>query len=197
VLPGFLIFSNGWAAYKIHTIHDGEDIGDTTVLRTSEGALYLSHTHFCTGITEMMRPRPHSEDSPASPSDAKDFFEGYGKWQGWNLFSGDNRLWCVINSQNSENMHGGKKPLRVWISSGDGTNRTTLFDRRYVVAGFYVSCATHWLSNECLALDIYDYGPHNSPRMYPDSLRSNHIASLSFRPDQETGKFTEKTGSLP
>jgi len=186
------MFSNGWAAYKIHTSHQGEEIGDTTVLRTSEGALYVSHAHFCTGITEWMQPRPNPDDPHPPPSGAKEFFQHYGQWQGWDLFAPDNRLWCVINSPGQENNRGRKKPLWVWISSGKGTNRTTLLDRRYVVTGSYISWATHWLSNDCIAVDVFDYGAHRSPAAYPDSLRSNHIMTLSFRRNAQTAEFTEK-----
>jgi hypothetical protein len=191
-LPGYLLFSNGWATYKINTFHDGNKVGDAAVLRTSDGVFYLTHTHFCTGILELMQPFPGAEESNPRPADATDFFQNYGRLQGWNLFSTDNRLWCVINCSGEGDMRARKKSFWVWISSGEGSNRTTLLDRRYTVNGAYVSWTSHWLSNDCLAIHLYDYGPYNSPRLYPDSLQSNHIMSLNFGRDKPTGQFVEQ-----
>lgn len=73
--PGYLRFSNGWAAYKTNTIHDRPKVGDTTVLQNSDGALFLSRTHFCTGIPELMWPDPYSGDLGPRPADATDFLE--------------------------------------------------------------------------------------------------------------------------
>ena len=192
ILPNYLIFSNGWATYKIHTIHKGEDVGDTTVLRTSEGAFYLCHTHFCTGITKLMHPSPFDEQPCAQPLDAKDFFENVGRLQGWNLINIDNQLWFVINVPREPDKELGKKPFWVWIASVEGTNQITLFENRYTVSGNYVSWNTHWLTNDFLVVDVYDYGTGRSAGMYPESLRSNHIKSLTFFRDKQTGKFTEK-----
>lgn len=49
---GYLLFSNGWASFACHTIHDSEEIGDVALLRTSDGAIYISHYHFCVGEGE-------------------------------------------------------------------------------------------------------------------------------------------------
>ena len=186
-LPGYLIFSNGWAAYKINTIHNSSKVGDVAVLKTSDGAYYYCHSHFCTGISEWMDTGPYSI-GPA-PADAKDFLTHCGKFQGWNLLSADNRLWCVINMRSSGNRD---KSLRVWISSGDNTNRTTLFDRRYNVAGEggLVSYHTRWLTNNNLAVDIFDCGDFYES-MNSHQQQSNHLKSLTFHKDSRTGRFTD------
>ncbi len=83
-------------------------------------------------------------------------------------------------------------PISVWISTSEGTNRLTLFDRRYEVSGSHVSWATHWLPNDCVAVDVYDYSGDSLGGEYPLSTRSNHLMSLSFRRDTQTGRFTDK-----
>lgn len=192
ILPQALVFSNGWAAYKTHTIHEGNDVGDVAVLRTSDGLFYVSHTHFCAGITGLMEPSPYDEEPCAQPADAGNFLAGVGRFQGWNLASQDNRLWCVINLAREPRYSPGKKPFWVWITKGKGTNQVTLVDRRYVVTGNYVSWSTHWLTNDGLVIDVYDYGKDRTPRIYPESVKSNHITSLTFQWDKQTDKFVEK-----
>ncbi len=187
--PNYLIFSNGWAAYKIHTIHDSDDVGDITVLRSSGGAFYCSREHYCVGITEWMEPSPHADEQIAAPSDLADFLQHYGRAQRWNAFALNHRLWCILSCPH---LRGAKKPVSVWISTGDGTNRLTLFERRYQVSGSHVSWATHWFSNDCVAVDIYDYSDRSLGGAYPLTSRSNHLMSLSFRRDPQTGQFTDK-----
>lgn len=191
--PNYLVFSNGWAAYKIHTIHDNPKVGDIAVLRTSGGAFYYSSEHYCVGICEWMEPQPRVEEGCPAPSDSNDFLEHYGKWQHWKPFAPDNRLWCVINFADWSQRRS-KKPLRVWISRGEGTNRVTLLERSYKVSGSCVSWSTHWRSNECLTVDFYDYGPDHWPGQESDSssLRSNYLTSLTFRQDNRTGQFREE-----
>jgi hypothetical protein len=195
VFPNFLIFSNSWAGYRIHTIHDGDEIGDITLLRTSGGALYMSETHFCTGITEMMRPRPDLEGSMPAPSDEKDFLESYGRLQGWHLVTSNKLPWCVVTVEDALNVRIREKPVRVWISGGDEFNRTTLFDHACTIHGSYVSYAMRWPTEGSLTLDFFDY--YNSPRNYPDALRSNYLCSITLKQDPKTGMFRRQSGNLP
>lgn len=195
---GYLLFSNGWAAYKIHTGHQRGGIDDTAVLRDSEGDLYVGRRHLCAGITEWMSPNPlsdffFSEVQPARPVDMEDFLATYGKLQGWTMFGGEGRPWCVISCPEGimRFREGKDKPLWLWVSEGSGTNRTTLFERRYSIAGHYVCGTTHWLSNDCLKIDVYDYGPDRARKYDPDARLSNHITSVILTRDKMTGKFSE------
>jgi len=191
--PGYLLFSNGWAAYTLHTIHNGEAVGDTSVLRTSDGDFYLSETHFCVGIGELLSSESDRDPNSPRPADAQDFFEHYGNFQGWAMLaSKDQQPRCVVSCPDRENTRSEKKPLWVWIAGGKGTNQTTLFEKRYSIAGSYVSWSITWFSNECCVVDVYDYGRNNSPRVDREACRSNHITSLSFRRNLQTGKFTER-----
>ena len=72
---GFLIFSNGWAAFVCHTIHDSENIGDVALLRTPDGVFYVSHYHFCCGEWTF--------DAGDRPGDFAQFLELYGTKQNW------------------------------------------------------------------------------------------------------------------
>ena len=155
----------------------------------------MSQTHFCTGITEMMRPRPDLESSLSAPSDEKDFLEGYGRLQGWHLVTSNGLPWCVVTVEDAMNVRIREKPVRVWISSGDGFNRTTLLDHTCTVSGSYVSYATRWPTKASLTIDFFDY--YNSPRNYPDDLRSNYLCSITLKQDPQTGMFTPQSGNLP
>jgi hypothetical protein len=187
--PNYLIFSNGWAAYRINSIHDGPDVGDIAVLRTSEGAFYYSNQHYCAGITESMDPMPGAKEEIAAPSDLKDFLEHDARPQRWNAFAPGNGLWCILSCPR---LRGSKKPISVWISTGEGTNRSTLWDRRYEVSASRVSWATHWSSNDSVAVDIYDYSDTSLGGAYALSTKSNCVMSLSFGRDNQTGQFTDK-----
>jgi hypothetical protein len=72
---GFLVFSNGWAAFACHTIHDpdSENIGDIALLRTSDGIIYVSYYHFCCGEWTF--------DTEDRPRDFSQFLEVYGAKQ--------------------------------------------------------------------------------------------------------------------
>jgi hypothetical protein len=188
--PNYLIFSNSWAAYRINTIHDRPDVGDIAVLRTSDGAFYYSVQHYCVGITEWMEPFPGAEGQIAAPSDLRDFLEHYARSQRWNAFAPNNRLWCILSCPR---LRGARKPISVWISAGEGTNRSTLLDHRYEVSASHVSWAIHWPSNDCVAVDIYDCSDASLGGGYPSSTKSNCVMSLSFRRDNQTGQFTDKS----
>jgi hypothetical protein len=196
---GYLLFSNGWAAYKIHTSHQRGRIDDTAVLRDSEGNLYVGRRHLCGGITEWMAPNPllgffGLEIQPDRPVDMENFLATYGRLQGWTLFGGEGRPWCVISCPEGAMRfrEGKEKSLWLWVSEGSGTNRTTLFDRRYSIAGHYVCGTPHWLSNDCLTVDVYDYGPDRARKYNPDDRLSNHITSMILTRDKPTGKFMER-----
>jgi hypothetical protein len=72
---GYILFSNGWAAFACHTFHDSEKIGDVALLRTPDGVLYVSHFHFCIGEMEFFQQ--------AQPRDFQRFLQIYGTKQGW------------------------------------------------------------------------------------------------------------------
>ena len=72
---GYILFSNGWAAFACHTFHDSEKIGDVALLRTPDGVLYVSHFHFCIGETEYY--------GWPQPRDFSSFLEIFGAKQGW------------------------------------------------------------------------------------------------------------------
>jgi len=183
--PRCLVFSNGWAAYCLHTIHDDPAVGDTSVLRTSDGDYYLSGCHFCLGLPIMYQV--------PQPANVQEFLAQYGQAQGWTLFATQAEgTWCVVSCPEGGSKRTRNKRLWVWISSGNGTNRTTLFEQRHTIAGSYISWSARWPSNECCVVDIYDYGRDRSAREYPESLRSNHLASFTYRLDQPTRKFVEQ-----
>jgi hypothetical protein len=77
---GYLIFTNGWAAFNSHTFHDSSFLGDVAVLAASDGSIYISHYHFCITFGEY-RSRPR-------PKDIEEFIRLYGRIQSWKKISG-------------------------------------------------------------------------------------------------------------
>jgi hypothetical protein len=64
VQQGYLLFSNGWAGYRIHTTHACDGLGNMALVRTPDGVLYLSKLHYCGGIGEWMVPPPATSLGP-------------------------------------------------------------------------------------------------------------------------------------
>jgi hypothetical protein len=83
-----------------------------------------------------------------------------------------------------------KKKLWVWIQSTNGTNYTLVFQHRYIITGSAVEWQTHWLSDEAVSVEIYDWG--DGVGSWSKVAASNHIASLSLALDKSTGKFVEQ-----
>ena len=191
VVPGYFVFSNGWAAYDLHSFHASDGMGDIALLRLSDGRLYTSKMHFCGGITDMMQPSG-SEQLPR-PADAKDFFENCGRFQQWNLLSPDGRLSCAVICPDADRAKKTKKALWVSISAPHGNSETNLFERRYTFSGNYVEWTTRWNSNEDLVIDVFDYVLNPMTHLGPEAeLPTNHLATLSFHRDRRTGRFTDE-----
>lgn len=72
---GYLVFTNGWASFAFNTFHESTKIGDIALLRTSDGAYYISHYHFCMGESEF-------NDVPM-PMNFSQFLGTFGVQQGW------------------------------------------------------------------------------------------------------------------
>ena len=77
---GYLLFVDSWAVFAAHTLHASERIGDVALLQASDGAIYISHFHFCVGLGEF-------SDQP-QPKDLQDFLQEYGAKQQWQRLSG-------------------------------------------------------------------------------------------------------------
>lgn len=190
VQQDYLLFSNGWAGYRIHTSHACDGLGNMALLRTKDGTLYLSKLHFCVGIADWMVP---ATNDPPRPADATEFLAVYGKYQQWNRLSPDGRLACVIRSPDVERFRE-KRRVWVWIGRTGGPNRTTLLDEQYQVPRSAVAWSTHWISDERLNVEFYNYNGRDLLSVFdPDEdVSSNHIATLAFHLDHNTGKFTDK-----
>ena len=84
-----------------------------------------------------------------------------------------------------------KKLVDVWIGPLD--NSTTLFSRRYKFTGSDVYWQVNWRSPNAVAVDLFDFGEgvltSEGEKL---GAPSNHIATLEFLKEKETGKFKEK-----
>ncbi|HWI57304.1 MAG TPA: hypothetical protein VNZ22_08760 [Bacillota bacterium] len=85
ITSNYLIFSNGWAAYKMHSFHANDGMGDIALLRGPDGVLYSSRFHFCGGIISDFRD-PANTAEKSRPKDLKDFLQNYAT--SWRPFSG-------------------------------------------------------------------------------------------------------------
>ena len=193
--PDYLIFSNGWAAYAMHSLHDNDGMDDIALLRTSDGPFYLSRCHLCCGITsELLTP----EGELPQPADASDFIERKAPKQEWSLYSPDGRLWCAVRSPHATRRKA-SKGVWAWIGSASGTNETTLFERRYEVSGSYLSWTTRWVSSNEVAVNVYDNGPRDNP-YWPKGPPPRDLATFRFSRDSKSGRFVESnlaTGQKP
>jgi hypothetical protein len=86
-----------------------------------------------------------------------------------------------------------RKLLDVWIRRGPYTNYVTLFSDRYRFVGGDLSTDIQWHSTNEVVMQVYDYGDGvSSYDAEKTKAPSNHIATLSFYLDGQTGKFREK-----
>lgn len=188
----YLIFSNGWAAFKIHTTHQRDGIGNIAILRLADNRYYSSKLHYCSGLGSSLT-LPHPDGISPRPADAPDFLDNIGKRQQWNLLSPDGRLTCAVICPDADRMRSKRKVLWVSITTGDASGDTNLFERRYSFTGKHLAWKTHWNSDESLVLAVFDYA--DSPMLrswhHPDQ-RSNHLATLEFHRNKQTGRFMEK-----
>jgi hypothetical protein len=69
----FLIFSNGWAYFAANTIDSSPRIGAVAILRSSDGAIYISNNNFDVGLAEYSH-KPQ-------PKDLQDFLRKFGGWE--------------------------------------------------------------------------------------------------------------------
>jgi hypothetical protein len=86
-----------------------------------------------------------------------------------------------------------KKDVWVWIGSGLGNNAAQLFVHKYIISGPDVGWNTHWISSEAVSVDLFDCGDGvYSGDVGKSGVASNHIATLSFHLDKQTGKFVDE-----
>jgi len=196
---GFLLFSNGWAAYEIHNLH-GLGSFDTAILRTSDGAYYMSPLHYHNLMGFMKGPK--FETPPASFAD---FLQNYGCAQEWAVLSPDGRLHCAVvlnGGYKSPHPKRGKQTLNVWINqTTEMDGESNLYAGRLSVVGSYVCWGTRWLANRQIAVDICDYPEkdyapggfyhQHDPGLFYFHGHSNYLTTITFGPDRQTGRYTE------
>lgn len=84
------------------------------------------------------------------------------------------------------------KLVDVWIRRGRSSTETNLFFHRYRFVGSDVGFDAEWRSTNEVDLQVYDYGEGvSSFDARKAKAPSNHIATLSFYLDAQTGKFRE------
>jgi hypothetical protein len=111
--------------------------------------------------------------------------------------AGDTRL-CLTAHGAYGRAYGDRtgKLLDICIKRGAPTNETILFLHKYRFVGADLWGAVEWNSTNAVTVQVYDSG--NGVSKYEARARaapSNHIATLSFLMDKQTGKFKEIRGS--
>jgi hypothetical protein len=82
------------------------------------------------------------------------------------------------------------KLLDVTIKRGAVTNETILFSQRYRFVGSDLWGAVEWSSTNVVTIQVYDWGDGvGESDAQKRGTPSNHIATLSFYLDKQTGKF--------
>jgi hypothetical protein len=208
---GYLVFSNGWAACRMRSVHDNDEMDDIAVLKMPDGTFYLSRCHFCLGIQAETVSRHATNPVPvdgqdilealsergdhSQPSDAKDFLENGARWQGWYLFSRDGKIQCIVRSPYEDHRRE-KKGLWVWIGAVDGTTNKTLLQKTYsILADRDMTWTANWSSDDEITLDVFDYRG-NSPTMMGEDYPKRLLTTLIFQRDKQSGMFLEKTNIL-
>lgn len=120
-----VVFSNGWAAYRVHSVHDSDGLADMALLRGSDGRLFFSTKHFCSGNISMEL----TDSNLPAPADLEEFLRKRAARQEWQPFpDGEGQVRCLVIQ------HPGPSLLRpktsrnwVWISVNEaGKSRTLL-----------------------------------------------------------------------
>jgi hypothetical protein len=106
--------------------------------------------------------------------------------------SPDGQFQVVVDSSDNyeqDYFQTGRK--NVWVSIGD--QQKILFQHKYIVMGADVEWLANWSPTNSVTVVLYDWG--NGIYNYGNFRHlaaSNHIASLSFALDKNTGKFVER-----
>ena len=86
-----------------------------------------------------------------------------------------------------------RKFLDLWIGRGPYTNEVTLCSGRYRFVGGDLGTDVLWHSTNEVVMHVYDYGDGVlESEAGKRSIPSNHIATLVFNRDEQTGKFRER-----
>jgi hypothetical protein len=126
------------------------------------------------------------------PADAQDFLVNCGRFQQWSLLSPDGRVRCAVICRRADS--GGKPERALWvsISAGDRNRETNLFEHCYTVSGYFIAWTTRWNSSDDLTIEVFSHyrNPmHNSSDQ--EQSPTNHLATLEFHRDPQTGKFSD------
>jgi hypothetical protein len=81
VVGSYLVFSNDWAAFTNHSLHESDELGEIALLRTSDGRVFRTKHHFCNDINEFMIEA--EQNRKPQPRDLQDFFNLYGTNKNW------------------------------------------------------------------------------------------------------------------
>lgn len=86
-----------------------------------------------------------------------------------------------------------KKDLWIWIGRGVGQSETELLQKRYTVVGSDICWITQWISSTEVTVAVFDYGDGvSSYDAKKSGAKPQHITTLMFRLNNQTGKFEEK-----
>ena len=88
-----------------------------------------------------------------------------------------------------------KKGIRIgiWRGSGQSATETSLCSETYTLVGSDLNWHVQWSSAEDVVVHLYDNGSGvSSHDARKAGAASNHIATLAFQLDKQTGKFKEK-----
>jgi hypothetical protein len=84
-----------------------------------------------------------------------------------------------------------RKLVDVWI--GPVSTNDVMFSHRYKFVGSDLDWHIHWSSPEAVTVDLFDYGEGVlASAGRKTGAPSNHIATLEFQMDKQSGKFVER-----
>jgi hypothetical protein len=106
---------------------------------------------------------------------------------------GDTRL-CItaFGADGHSYIEQTEKEVAVCIKRGASTNETILFGHSYNFAGSDLFWTVSWNSTNAVTVQLFDWGRGIAGHFNLATGPTNHIATLIFNVDKQTGKFTEQ-----
>jgi hypothetical protein len=105
---------------------------------------------------------------------------------------GDTRLGIIVfGAVGRSYIEQTEKEVSIYIVRGVSTNETILFQHSYHFTASDLFWNVSWNSTNAVTVQLYDWGKGISGHL-DLTVPTNHIATLNFNLDKQTGKFSEQ-----
>ena len=106
---------------------------------------------------------------------------------------GDTRLCItVFGAYGRSYIEQTEKEVAIYIKRGASTNETILLDHSYHFVASDLFWTVSWNSTNAVTVQLFDWGKGIHGQWDGPTVPTNHIATIIFNLDKQTGKFTEQ-----